>query len=257
MKSRGLHLIREPKCGTVVTASAGTIAPPDMELFHDKVPAQLVELAEKVYEQNPLFLADRYSVTSRAQPPATPITVDEGFLFLHSRLPGAWWGAGVSSPPGDRGRSGAAEIGSTTTRGAGGARVRAYVSNASKTRPRACRRTTHDGSRAPRRWRDASRGVSGYPQGTTQGARHTEGQRLKAESVAEGGRPRDEGQGDLRGASPPTPAPRSPGGDRHRGAGTVATCGIAIGSDTLQSAIANTAIPSEGGGRALLEYTYF
>ena len=66
MKSRGLHLIREPKCGTVVTASAGTIAPPDMELFHDKVPAQLVELAEKVYEQNPLFLADRYSVTSRA-----------------------------------------------------------------------------------------------------------------------------------------------------------------------------------------------
>ena len=57
-----------------------------MELFHDKVPAQLVELAEKVYEQNPLFLADRYSVTSRAQPPATPITVDEGFLFLHSRL---------------------------------------------------------------------------------------------------------------------------------------------------------------------------
>ena len=70
-----------------------------MELFHDKVPAQLVELAEKVYEQNPLFLADRYSVTSRAQPPATPITVDEGFLFLHSRLPGAWWGAGVSSPP--------------------------------------------------------------------------------------------------------------------------------------------------------------
>ena len=84
MKSRGLHLIREPKCGTVVTASAGTIAPPDMELFHDKVPAQLVELAEKVYEQNPLFLADRYSVTSRAQPPATPITVDdEGFLFLH------------------------------------------------------------------------------------------------------------------------------------------------------------------------------
>ena len=99
MKSRGLHLIREPKCGTVVTASAGTIAPPDMELFHDKVPAQLVELAEKVYEQNPLFLADRYSVTSRAQPPATPITVDEGFLFLHSRLPGAWWGAGVFSPP--------------------------------------------------------------------------------------------------------------------------------------------------------------
>ena len=99
MKSRGLHLIREPKCGTVVTASAGTIAPPDMELFHDKVPAQLVELAEKVYEQNPLFLADRYSVTSRAQPPATPITVDEGFLFLHSRLPGAWCGAGVSSPP--------------------------------------------------------------------------------------------------------------------------------------------------------------
>lgn len=89
-----------------------------MELFHDKVPAQLVELAEKVYEQNPLFLADRYSVTSRAQPPATPITVDEGFLFLHSRLPGAWWGAGVSA--GDRGRSGAAEIGSTTTRGAGG-----------------------------------------------------------------------------------------------------------------------------------------
>ena len=86
MKSRGLHLIREPKCGTVVTASAGTIAPPDMELFHDKVPAQLVELAEKVYEQNPLFLADRYSVTSRAQPPATPITVDEGFLFLHSRV---------------------------------------------------------------------------------------------------------------------------------------------------------------------------
>ena len=63
-------MIREPKCGTVVTASAGTIAPPDMELFHDKVPAQLVELAEKVYEQNPLFLADRYSVTSRAQPPA-------------------------------------------------------------------------------------------------------------------------------------------------------------------------------------------
>ena len=63
-----------------------------MELFHDKVPAQLVELAEKVYEQNPLFLADRYSVTSRAQPPATPITVDEGFLFLHSRLPGAWCG---------------------------------------------------------------------------------------------------------------------------------------------------------------------
>ena len=72
-----------------------------MELFHDKVPAQLVELAEKVYEQNPLFLADRYSVTSRAQPPATPITVDEGFLFLHSRLPGAWWEPGC---PGRRAR---------------------------------------------------------------------------------------------------------------------------------------------------------